>query len=63
MQVLSDLHNTLVLILSTCRYTLPEGARAEHVTSNLSGDGVLVVRAVSEGPRKIPISVDRPIVN
>lgn len=45
------------------RYTLPEGARSEHLTSNLSGDGVLVVRSVKEAPRNVHIDMDRPIVN
>jgi Hsp20/alpha crystallin family len=32
------------------RYTLPEGARPEDVTSNLSSDGVLVVTAKKHNP-------------
>ncbi len=34
----------------TRSYTLPEGTRTEDVTSNLSTDGVLVVKALKKEP-------------
>nr|AGN29599.1 heat shock protein beta-1 [Acartia pacifica] len=32
------------------KYTLPEGAKAENVSSNLSSDGVLVIKALKGNP-------------
>ena len=32
------------------KYTLPEGARPENVCSNLSADGVLVIKALKGNP-------------
>ena len=44
-----------------CRqYTLPQGAKPEHVESNLSSDGVLVVTARKANQKSIDVKIRKP---